>query len=295
MNRSFTRLLPAAVIGLALLAPFLQAPAAAQMTVTGESLTIERAAPSIGDILYMTLRFRVEGFGAAIPIAFSAVESTAIPDPDRPTAASRSYDIRPASPHSVRMEYRLPRPVPTEMCFNVYAHFTGTGLRSALIFQNACWGATPRSGTGQRIELKPDLTVSIDAVSVDRTIEWSTYGEVFHPMDLSFTVRNIGTAPTGISGVCWSFSFHLPRSVVALPAGWNEHDSHSCGPIPGGGSQSFSRRYQIPAVTDRIRITADPVNALREIREDNNTAERLIGVPPRIRGTEPVKPDIRKK
>jgi len=294
MNRSFTRLLPAAVIGLALLAPFLQAPAAAQMTVTGESLTIQRVSPPLGIRFRMELRFRVEGRGDRIPIAFSVVEATRDPDPARPTVPSRNYDIA-ATPHRVSIDVPRPDPTPAEICFNVYAHFTGTGLRSALIFQNACWGATPRSGTGQRIELKPDLAVLIDAVHIDRTVELTNYGEVFHPMDLSFTVRNIGTAPTGITGSCWSFSFHLPREVVALPAGWNLHDFDACGPIPGGGSQSFRRRYQISAVADRIRITADPDRVWAEFREDNNTDERLIGVPPRIRGTEPVKPDIRRK
>lgn len=295
MNRSFARVFPAAVIGLALLTSVLQTPAAAQMTVTGESLHIERAAPIIGDVLYMTLRFRVEGIGAAIPIAFSAVESARSPDPDRPTVASRRYDIRPTSSHSVRMEHRLPRPVPAQMCFNVYAHFTGTGLRSALLIQNACWGATTRSGTGQRIELKPDLTVRIDAVSVDRTIDTAPGDAVSHPLNLSFTIRNIGTSPTERTGVCWALHFHLPRAEGTWAAGWNRLTMGVCEVIPGGGSQRISQTFNIPAAADRIRIEADPRRMWGEYSEDNNTDERLVGVPPRIRGTEPVRPDIRRK
>lgn len=233
----------------------------------------------------MTLRFRVEGIGAAIPIAFSAVKSAGSPEPERPTAASRTYDIRPASPHSVRMEYRLPRPVPAEMCFNVYAHFTGTGLRSALLIQNACWGKPPRSGRGQRIELKPDLAVSIDAAPA----------AVFHPMNLAITIRNIGAAPKGLTGLCWTLNVHLPRAEAEWPAGWNVLPGDACRSIPGGGSLGVSRRFVIPASADAIRVAVDPDRVWAEIREDNNTGERLVGVPPRIRGTEPVRPDIRKR
>ena len=215
MNLRFAGVFQAVPIVLAILLPVCVPSAAAQMTVTGESLHIERSAPTIGDVLSMTLRFRVEGIGAAIPIAFSAVESARSPDPDRPTGPSRRYDIRPGTPHLVKMEYRLPRPVPAEMCFNVYAHFTGTGLRSALLVQNACWGATTRSGTGQRVDLKPDLTVRIDAVSVDRTIDTAPGDAVSHPLNLSFTIRNVGTSPTERTGVCWALHFHLPRAQGA--------------------------------------------------------------------------------
>jgi len=293
MNRRCALVFQAVPIVLAILFPVLPSSAAAQMTVTGESLTIQRVSPPLGIRFRMDLRFRVEGTGDRIPIAFSVVEATRDPDPARPTVPSRQYDIA-AAPHRVSIDVPRPDPTPAEVCFNVYAHFTGTGLRSALLVQNACWGATPRTGTGQRIELKPDLTITIDALSIDRTVELLAHGEMFHPLDISFTVRNVGTAPTGIS-TCWSFSYHLPRAVVALPPGWSEPDMDRCAPIPAGGSLSFLRHYQVSAAVDRVRVTTDPLNHLREIREDNNTDERLIGVPPRIRGTEPVKPDIRRK
>ncbi len=295
MNLRFAGVFQAVPIVLAILLPVCVPSAAAQMTVTGESLHIERSAPTIGDVLSMTLRFRVEGIGAAIPIAFSAVESARSPDPDRPTVPSRRYDIRPGTPHLVKMEYRLPRPVPAEMCFNVYAHFTGTGLRSALLVQNACWGATTRSGTGQRVDLKPDLTVRIDAVSVDRTIDTAPGDAVSHPLNLSFTIRNVGTSPTERTGVCWALHFHLPRAQGAWAAGWNQLATGVCEVIPGGGSQRVSQVFNIPEAVDKIRVEADPRRLWGEYSEDNNTDERLIGVPPRIRGTEPVRPDIRRK
>jgi hypothetical protein len=272
---------------------FFPHPAAAQMTVTGEGVALERAAPFIGDILYLTLRFRVEGIGAAIPIAFSVVESSRSPDPDRPTCSSRHYDIRPTNYHTARMEYRIPRTAPPEICFNVYAHFTGTSLRSAPIVQNACWGATVRSGTGQRIELHPDLSVSIDSLSVDRTIDINPLEGVAYPCSVSYTIRNTGTSPTERTGRCCDVSFYLPQAEGTWSAGWNRsRTAPVCEVIPGGSFQSFNQVFNIPATATRIKFEADPAHMWTEYNEDNNIAERNIGLP-RLR-MEPVKPDIRR-
>ena len=282
---------PGVKIGFPLLFLLFAAGAYGQMEVIGERVDFSTLGPR--GTLPMNLRFRVEGVGSPVPVAFSAVEAGRSPDPARPTLASRNYAVNPVTPYTVRMDCSLPAPAPSEICFNVYAHFPGTPLRSAILVNNACFGATVRNGTGQRIHLQPDLAVRIDSFSVDRTRDLQPGEGVTYPLNISFTIRNLGTSPTESMGSCWRFSFNLPRAEGAYRAGWNITAMGECTPLLGGSSQVITKVLIIPSGANIIRVEVDPTNRYREINETNNADERGISllIP---RGVEPLKPGIKK-
>jgi hypothetical protein len=123
-----------------------------QLVVVGEGIRFTPLNPKPGQTVFMDVRFRVEGSGAPVPINFSIIDVTRTPDPDHSNLSGHTY--APGRSFTINIGHRIPDPVPPRICFNVYAHFPGTGLRSTLLIQNACLNARLHllsPGTGYRV------------------------------------------------------------------------------------------------------------------------------------------------
>jgi hypothetical protein len=267
----------------------------AEMRVIGEGVSFRPGKLTPGGTLSMDIRFRVEGEGLSVPIAFSVVEAARTPDWSHPSIPTGTFAVNVLSPYTLRFEHTIPASIPpTGVCLNVYAHFTGTALRSALLISNACYGSGVRAGTGQTIILNHDLTVKINSFSVDRSRDLNPGEGVTYPANLSFTIRNIGTAPFPRLPNCWQFSLFLPTSTGPYPAGWSVTAANACDPIPGGGSVTVTKVMTIPDKASRIKVEVKATGSCRESDENNNKDERGITVliPS---GREPLRPEIRRK
>lgn len=267
----------------------------AEMSVIGEGVSFRPGKLTPGGTLAMDIRFRVEGCGPAeVPIAFSVVEAGCTPDWSHPSIPTGMFDV---SSYSVRFEHTIPPSIPsTGVCLNVYAHFTGTALRSALLISNACYGAGTRAGTGQTITLNHDLEIKINSFSIDRTRDLDPGEGVTHPANISFTIRNRGTAPFPRlpESHGWGFSLYLPTATGPYPAGWSRTAAAACDPIPAGDSVTVTKVVMIPDKTSRIKVEVNIPSYCRETNTSNNKAERGITllVPS---GRKPLRPDIRRR
>jgi len=267
----------------------------AEMYVIGEGISFRPGKLEPGGTLFMDIRFRVEGVGFTVPIAFSIVESAHTPDWTHPSIPTGTFEVNYMSPHTLRFEHTIPASIPsTGVCLNVYAHFTGTALRSALLINNACYGSGMRSGTGQRITLNHDLTVKINSFSIDRTRDLDPGEGVTYPANISFTIKNLGTAPFVRLPSCWKFNIFLPTAIGPYPAGWSNTAADACDPIPGGGSVTVTKVLMIPDKTSLIKVEVNVPREYRETDESNNKDERGISVliPS---GREPLRPGIKGK
>jgi len=267
----------------------------AEMQVIGEGVSFRPGKLTPGGTLLMDIRFRVMGQGPPIPIAFSVVEATRTPDWSHPSIPSATFAVNPMSPYTVRFAHTIPASIPsTGVCLNVYAHFTGTALRSAPLIINACYGAGVRGGTGQTITLNPDLTVKINSFSIDRTRDLDPGEGVTYPANISFTIRNIGTAPISRVPNCWRWSLFLPTATGPYPAGWSVLGGGECGPLLGGGSVTVTKVVTIPDKASRIKVEVVVPRDYRETNTSNNKDERGITllIPS---GREPLRPDIRRR
>jgi hypothetical protein len=125
----------------------------AQPVVIGERIEFSPSNPRPGQTVFMGIRFRVEGSGPRVPMDISVVEGTGTPDPAHPILSGGTF-APSSSPYTLNIGYRIPDRVPPRLCFNIYAHFPRTALRSTLLFHNACLGARlylTSSGTAQRV------------------------------------------------------------------------------------------------------------------------------------------------
>lgn len=264
----------------------------AEMQVIGEGVSFGPGRLTPGATLSMDIRFRVAGFGPAVPIAFSVVEAGRTPDWSHPSIRTAMFDV---NSHTIGFAHTIPASIPaTGVCLNVYAHFTGTALRSALLISNACYGAVTRAGTGQTIPLNHDLTVKINSFSVDRRRDLDPGPGATYRGDLNFTIKNLGTAPFGPTSRCWSFFLYLPTATAPYAAGWNNTAVGICDTIPGGGSVTITKEVMIPDKTSMIKVAVSVDRLYRETDESNNSDEKGVTVltPSGIR---PATPDIRKK
>jgi hypothetical protein len=267
----------------------------AEMYVIGEGVSFRPGKLTPGGTLFMDIRFRVEGEGSPVPIAFSVVEAARTPDWSHPSIPTGTFAVNVMSPYTLRFEHTIPASIPsTGVCLNVYAHFTGTALRSALLISNACYGSGTRAGTGQRITLNHDLAVKINSFSIDRTRDLDPGEGVTYPGNISFTIRNIGTAPFALLSPCWEFFLYLPTATGPYRVGWNNTASGICDPIPGGGSVTVTKVLMIPDKTSLIKVEVRVPSFYRETDGSNNKDERGITVliPS---GREPLRPGIRGK
>jgi hypothetical protein len=267
----------------------------AEMYVIGEGIGFTPENPRPGETVFMDVRFRVEGQGAPVPIAFSVVESARTPDWSHPSIPTGTFAVNPMSPYTLRIGHTIPASVSsTSTCLNVYAHFTGTALRSVLLINNACYGSVVRAGTGQRITLNQDLTVKINSFSIDRTRDLDPGEGVTYPSSISFSIKNIGTAPIERLPTCWVISLFLPTATGPYPAGWFNSSAGACDPIPGGGSVTVTKVLTIPDKASRIKVEVKVPSFYREINESNNKDERGITllIPS---GREPLRPGIKGK
>jgi hypothetical protein len=150
------------------------------------------------------------------------------------------------------------------------------------------------AGTGQRITLNHDLAVKVNSFSVDRTRDLDPGEGVTYPGNISFTIRNMGTAPFALMSPCWEFSLYLPTATGPYSAGWNDTAVGICDPIPGGGSVTVTKVLMIPDKTSVVKVQVRVDRLYRESDESNNKDERGVTVliPS---GREPVRPDIIKK
>ena len=152
MNR-VSKIIVRAIIVLASVFSLFVAYPYAQPVVIGERIEFSPSSPRPGQTLFIGIRFRVEGSGSRVPMDISVVEGTRTPDPAHPTLSGSTF-APSSSPYTLNIGYRIPDPVPPRICLSVYAHFPGTGLRSALLFHNACLGARlylASSGTAERV------------------------------------------------------------------------------------------------------------------------------------------------
>ena len=266
----------------------------AKTRVIGEGVSFRPGKLTPGGAITMDIRFTVWGIGPAVPIAFSVVEAGRTPDWSHPSIPSAVFEVNP-SPYSLRFTQRIPASIPaTGVCLNVYAHFTGTALRSSLLIMNACYGAGTSTGTGQTIVLNHDLAVKINSVSIDRARDLDPGPGATYPGNISFTIKNMGTAAFPRLSPCWNFFIYLPTATGPYPAGWNNTATGICDPIPGGGSTAVTKIFMIPEKTSMIRIELSVPRDFEETDISNNKEERGITVfiPSGVR---PATPDIRKK
>src|SRR4030067_119918 len=63
----------------------------AEMYVIGEGVGFTPENPRPGETVFMDIRFRVEGQGAPVPIAFSVVEPTRTPDWSHPSIPTGTF------------------------------------------------------------------------------------------------------------------------------------------------------------------------------------------------------------
>jgi len=264
----------------------------AEMQVIGEGVNFRPVTLTPGGTLSMDIRFRVAGFGPAVPIAFSVVEAGRTPDWSHPSIRTGMFDV---NSHTIGFAHTIPAAIPsTGVCLNVYAHFPGTAIRSTLLIMNACYGAVTRAGTGQTIPLNHDLTVKINSFSVDRRRDLDPGPGATYRGDLNFTIKNLGTAPFGPTTRCWNFFLYLPTATGPYAAGWNNTAVGICDTIPGGGSVTVTKEVMIPDKTSMIKVTVSVERLYRETDESNNSDEKGVTLltPSGIR---PATPDIRKK
>jgi hypothetical protein len=264
----------------------------AEMSVIGEGVSFRPGKLTPGGTLFMDIRFRVAGHGPAVPIAFSVVEAARTPDWSHPSIPTSTFEV---NSYTLRFKHTIPASIPsTGVCLNVYAHFTGTALRSALLISNACYGSGMTAGTGQRITLNHDLSVKINSFSVDRTRDLDPGEGATYPGNISFTIRNIGTAPFARLPYCWEFSLFLPTATGPYPAGWFNSSGAPCDPIPGGGSVTVTKVLMIPDKTSLIKVEVRVPSDYRDIDESNNKDVRGVTVliPS---GIEPLRPGMRGK
>lgn len=264
----------------------------AEMQVIGEGVSFGPGRLTPGGTLSMDIRFRVAGFGPAVPIAFSVVEAGRTPDWSHPSIRTGMFDV---NSHTIGFAHTIPASIPsTGVCLNVYAHFPGTAIRSTLLIMNACYGAVTRAGTGQTIPLNHDLTVKINSFSVDRRRDLDPGPGATYRGDLNFTIKNLGTAPFGPTTRCWIFSLYFPTATGPYAAGWNNTAVGTCDTIPGGGSVTVTKEVVIPDKTSMIKVAVSVERLYRETDESNNSDEKGVTLltPSGIR---PATPDVRKK
>jgi len=246
----------------------------AEMSVIGEGVSIRPGKLTPGGALFMDIRFRVAGHGPAVPIAFSVVEAARTPDWSHPSIPTSTFEV---NSYTLRFEHTIPASIPsTGVCLNVYAHFTGTALRSALLISSVCYGSGMTAGTGQRITLNHDLTVKINSFSIDRTRDLDPGEGVTYPGNISFTIRNIGTAPFARLPYCWEFSLFLPTATGPYPVGWFNSSGTACDPIPGGGSVTVTKVMMIPDKASLVKVEVNVPSEYRETNTSNNKDQRGI-------------------
>ncbi len=186
---SVSRILAQAVVALALgglFSLFVEC-SYAQPVIVGERIEFSPSNPRPGQILFMGIRFRVEGSGSRVPMDISVVEGTRTPDPAHPTLSGGSF-APSSSPYTLNIGYRIPDPVPPRICFSLYAHFPGTGLRSALLFHNACLGTRlylASSGTAQRVTFAEGAPAGSPPGTSGSSSTVEIRGIDFNPLDLS--------------------------------------------------------------------------------------------------------------
>jgi hypothetical protein len=188
MKETKTFLMMAVILFVESMFSLLPVNSCAQPVVVGEGIRFTPSNPRVGQTVFMDVRFRVEGSGAPVPINFSIVDVTRTPDPDHPTLSGRTY--APGRSFTMNIGHRIADPVSPRVCFNVYAHFPGRGLSSALLIQNACLGAQlhlASSGTTRRVvfvEGVPAGAPSGTPPGSSSTIE--IRGMDFIPLNISF-------------------------------------------------------------------------------------------------------------
>jgi hypothetical protein len=124
----------------------------AQTVVIGERVEFLPSNPRPGETVRMAVHFRVE-VPPETPMASVRTEMSFTTDP-RLIDGRSVGGIYFQGSHTLSFAFIIPDPAPQRICFNVYAHFPGTGLTSALLIHNACLNARfhlASLGTGQRV------------------------------------------------------------------------------------------------------------------------------------------------
>jgi hypothetical protein len=255
---------------------FFAASSHAETLVIGEGVSFRPGKLTPGGTLNMDIRFTVSGAGPNVPIAFSIVEAGRTPDWRHPSIPTATFSI---GSYTLNFRHTIPASIPsTGVCLNVYAHFTRSPLTSALLINNACYGAGTTAGTGQRIVLNHDLAIKINSFSVDRTRDLQPGEEVTYPGNLSFTISDVGLAPFAPFGIRWEFSLYLTSATSHLPAGWNITAAAPCDPIPQRGSVTVTKALPIPDKTSIIKVGLTIDRAYKDSNESNNTDQRGVSV-----------------
>lgn len=189
----------------------------AQPVVIGEGIRFSPTDPRPGRMVFMDVRFRVEGAESPIPIDLSIVDATRTPDPGHPSLSGHTFASSTRS-YTITASHTIPDPVPPRICFNVYAHFPGTGLRSALLIHNTCLGARLHlgsSGTAQRVifvEGVPAGSPPGTPPGLSSTVE--IRGVDFNPLNISSGKNFIKIWPTiRLEGASMLLEVHLIRGM----------------------------------------------------------------------------------
>jgi len=193
----------------------------AETVVIGEGIRFSPADARPGRTVFMDIRFRVEGTGSSIPIDFSIIDATRTPDPSHPTFSGH-FAPSPRS-YTLAGSHTLPDPLPStpRFCFNVYAHFPGTGLRSALLINNACLGAQIRlsnPGTGQRATFARSVPPGTPPSS---SVTFDGRGVEFRPKNLNYGDSSIHLfANIDVTGSFSSLHDHFQISIKRRDITW---------------------------------------------------------------------------
>jgi hypothetical protein len=195
----------------------------AQPVVVGEGIRFSPSNPKPGQMVFMDIRFRVEGTESPIPIDFSIVEGTGTPDSSHPTLSGRTFASSTRS-YTITAGHTIPDPIPPRptSCFNVYAHFPGTGLRSALLIHNACLGAQIRlsnPGIGQRVTF---VRGGPPGTPPSPSIIWEGRGVEFSSKNLNYGDSSIHLlANINVEGSFPTLSTHIEISIVRKDIRWS--------------------------------------------------------------------------
>lgn len=263
-NERCSKIILETIISWACIFAFLCSYANAQPIVIGEGIRFSPANPKPGQTVFMDIRFRVEGSGSPIPIDFSILEATRTPDSAHPSLSGHTYAPSVRS-YTIRAGHTLANPIYPRLCFNVYAHFPGTGLRSSLLINNACLGARRQlasSGTGHTVTKattgSPGTPTIVRSTIIGRHVELVPTN--LHPVEntiLFWTVADVLGEDTGGGLILEKDGIGIVSTYVAFDRGPNRKaiteiiSRETTGTDLFPGTSNYAIKINFPTSDDR--------------------------------------------
>jgi hypothetical protein len=250
----------------------------AETIVVGDGIRFSPANPHPGETLFADVMFHIESsLRDAIPINFSMIDVAETPNADRPTLSGQVYT--PGHPVTIRVAHFIPNPAPIRKCFNVYAHFPGTPLRSVPLIQNACVNARLRlvnAGTGHSVSEayrssdEPGAPTIIKGTVIGRNVSFSPTNldpiESLASWDRNLLRLGLNIDYTGAALTGCTLSLKLDGYDTSSWSSWGLNPGHNLIYVPESIHNSL-RSVFIPA---RLGFSAEiafpAVSSLRDLR-----------------------------